>query len=234
MLDVLSNNLANVNTTGFKSDRAVFSLKSPEGAAGLDPDSAEARLSAAWNSLDGEATNFEQGSLMSSGSATHVALQGEGFFQVQGDGGEVLLTRDGSFALDTESYLATGAGQRVLDDGGKAIKITAGGELTVEEAGAVKVDGAKIGQLGVVDVADRSLLSKAGGNVWSLAEGQEVLEAEGAVVRQYHLEGSNVEPVRALTELIAISRYYEAFQKSLEASTELDQQLNTTVGRIDR
>ncbi len=233
MLDVLSNNLANVNTTGFKSDRAVFSLKSPEGAQGLDPDSAEARLAAAWNSLDGEATSFEQGSLMNSGSATHVALQGEGFFQVQGEGGEVLLTRDGSFGVDVESYLSTGAGQRVLDDGGKAIKIQPG-ELLIEESGAVRVDGAKVGQIGVVDVEDRSLLSKAGGNVWTIADGQEVIESESAVVRQYHLEGSNVEPVRALTELIAISRYYEAFQKSLETSTELDQQLNTTVGRIDR
>jgi len=233
MLDVLSNNLANVNTTGFKSDRAVFSLKAPDAAKGLDPDSAEARLAAAWNSLDGESTNFEQGSLVASGSATHMGIQGEGFFQVQAEDGAVNLTRDGSFGFDTDGYLSARSGARVLDDGGEAIKIGAG-ELFIDEQGAIQVDGAKVGQLGVVDVADRSLLSKVGGNMWSLADGQQTVAAEGAIVRQHHLEGSNVEPVRALTQLIAISRYYEAFQKSLESSTELDQQLNQSVGRIDR
>ncbi len=233
MLDVLSNNLANVNTAGFKADRAVFSLTSATSAEGVDPNSAEAKLAAAWNTLEGEATDFEQGSLLGSGSATHVALQGDGFFAVKGADDVVHLTRDGSFRIDSDGYLATRAGAHVLDDGGKAVKIPAG-ELVIDEGGDIRVNGAKIGALGVVDVADRTLLEKAGGNVWALGAGQATVDVEDPVIRQFHLEGSNVEPVRALTELIAISRYYEAFQKSLESSTELDQQLNTTVGRIDR
>jgi flagellar basal-body rod protein FlgG len=235
MLDVLSNNLANVNTTGFKSDRAVFTLTSPAAAAGLDPASAEARLAAAWNSLDGEATDFSQGTLAESGIATHLALQGEGFFQVRvpGSDGAVRLTRDGSFRVDPDGYLATRSGARVLNQEGEAIEVPPG-ELVIADSGTLLVAGADVGTLGIVDVADRSLLSKVGGNFWELGAGQKTVAATGVSVLQYSLEGSNVEPVRALTELITISRYYEAFKKSLESSDELDQMLNTTVGRIDR
>jgi len=233
MLDVLSNNLANVNTTGFKGDRATFALHAPNLADGVDPDSAEARLAEAWNALDGEATDFSQGSLQPSGSPTHMALQGEGFFGVKGEDGVVRLTRDGSFTLDTEGYLSTRHGERVLDDKGDAIKVPAG-DLVIEGSGEMKVGDKSIATIGVLDVADREAISKIGGGRWELAEGTATIAAEGVVVRQSHLEGSNVEPVRALTELIAISRYYEAFTKSLETSTELDQQLNTSDGRIDR
>ena len=232
MLDVLSNNLANVNTTGFKSDRATFTLHSPTQAQGLDPDSAEARLAAAWTTLDGEATDFTQGSIQPSGSATHFALSGDGFFQVAGADGAVRLTRDGSFAVDTEGMLATRGGDRVLDDKGSSIKVGAG-DLVVDEGGEVRVDGKVVGRIGFVDVADRDALSKVAGNRFETGAGQALVEANPQV-RQFHLEGSNVQAVRALTELVAISRYYEAFSKSLETSSEMDQQLNTTVGRIDR
>jgi flagellar basal-body rod protein FlgF len=232
MLDVLSNNLANVNTTGFKGDRATFALHAPAQAQGLDPNSAEARLAEAWNTLDGEATDFTQGNLGESGSPTHLALAGEGFFKLQGADGVITLTRDGSFVVDTEGMLAARGGQRVLDTSDAPIKIDAG-ELLIDASGEVKVSGKRVADLAVVDVADRTGLSKLAGNRFELAAGQELIEGEGQV-HQFALEGSNVQPVRALTELIAISRYYEAFSKSLETSSELDQQLNTTVGRIDR
>ncbi len=232
MLDVLSNNLANVNTTGFKADRATFTLHSPVQAEGLDPDSAEARLAAAWTSLDGEATDFSQGSLQASGSQTHFALSGDGFFQVEGQDGVVRLTRDGSFQVDLEGMLATRGGDRVLDDKGGTLKVGSG-QLQVDPSGEVKVDGKVLGRVGFVDVADRALLSKVAGNRFETAPGQQLVEA-APQVKQFHLEGSNVEAVRALTQLVAISRYYEAFSKSLETSSEMDQQLNTTVGRIDR
>jgi flagellar basal-body rod protein FlgG len=232
MLDVLSNNLANVNTTGFKADRATFTLHSPTQAANLDPDSAEARLAAAWTTLDGEATDFSQGSLQPSGSATHFALIGDGFFQLEGGDGVIRLTRDGSFVADPEGLLAGRSGDRVLDDKGSTIKV-GGGQLVVDEGGEVKVGGKVVGRIGFVDVADRDALSKVAGNRFETGAGQALVQA-APQVRQFHLEGSNVQAVRAMTELVAISRYYEAFSKSLESSSEMDQQLNNTVGRIDR
>lgn len=232
MLDVLSNNLANVGTTGFKADRATFALHSPAAARDLDPDSAEARLAAAWNALDGEATDFSQGSLQPSSSPTHLALSGEGFFSVQGSDGVVRLTRDGSFGIGADGYLATRQGDRVLDQAGRPIRVE-GGDFLVDRNGDVRLGGQVVTRIGTVDVEDRAALAKVAGNRWETAAGQD-LRPVATEVQQFQLEGSNVEAVNALTQLVAISRYYEAFSRSLEASSEMDEQLNTTVGRIDR
>ncbi len=232
-LDTLANNLANVNTNGFKADRPSFRLHRPDAADGLDPDDPQARLGAAWATLDGQHTDFSQGSLQGTGNATHLALQSQGFFQLDAPGavGGVQLTRDGSFEVDGEGYLASRGGQRVLSVKGEPIKVQ-GGALEITTQGKVKVAGAEVAQIAVVQATDPDLLSKIDGNRFVLNEGQKVAEV-GGQVKQFHLEGSNVSPVSSLTQLVALSRYYESFQKTLETASELDQQL-TSVGRIDR
>ena len=232
-LDTLANNLANVNTNGFKADRPSFRLHRPDAADGLSADDPQSRLGAAWATLDGQHTDFSQGSLQGTGSATHLALQSQGFFQLDAPGaiGGVQLTRDGSFEVDAEGYLASRSGQRVLSVKGEPIKLE-GGAVEVTKQGQVKVAGADVAQIAVVTTADPNALSKIDGNRYALNEGQQVAEV-GGLVKQFHLEGSNVSPVSSLTQLVALSRYYESFQKTLETASELDQQL-TSVGRIDR
>jgi flagellar basal-body rod protein FlgG len=231
-LEVLSNNLANVNTTGFKQDTPVFKLHSPEAAEAYGKDNAASRLAAAWSSLDSEATDFTQGSLQTTGNAMDFALNGDGFFAVQKLDGEVFLSRDGSFQVDAEGFLASRAGHRVLGADSQPIKLPAG-EPVVDDSGVVRVADKAVGTIGVFDVADREGLVKMGGNLWTNPDGDPLLPA-GGQVRQYHLEGSNVEPIRALTELIAVTRYYEAFKNTLNTSGELDRQLAAQVGKIDR
>jgi len=231
-LEVLSNNLANVNTTGFKRDTPVFKLHSPAAADAYGKNSAEARLAQAWSSLDSDATDFTQGSLKTTGNTMDFALNGEGFFAMQNTKGEVFLSRDGSFGVDKEGYISSRAGHRVLGADNQPIKLP-NGDPVVDDSGVIRVGGRTVGTVGVFDVADRDVLAKMGGNMWTNAAGDPLAPA-GAQVRQYHLEGSNVEPIRALTELIAVTRYYEAFKNTLNTSSELDQQLNTQVGKIDR
>lgn len=231
-LEVLSNNLANVNTTGFKADTPVFRLHSPAAAQKFAPDTAQARLAEAWSVLDSEATDFTQGSLQTTGNAMDFALNGEGFFAVQSEDGQIFLTRDGSFQVDSESYLTNRAGLRVLGANNLPIEVPAG-EIVVDDAGVLRSGVRKVGTLGVFDVEDRESLVKAGGNMWTNTEVAPLTPA-GARVRQFHLEASNVEPIRALTELIAVTRYYEAFKNTLNTSGELDRQLNVQVGKIDR
>jgi flagellar basal-body rod protein FlgF len=231
-LEVLSNNLANVNTTGFKRDTPVFKLHSPAAADNYGKNTAEARLAAAWSSLDSDATDFTQGSLKTTGNTMDFALNGEGFFALQNNDGEVFLSRDGGFGVDKEGYIASRSGHRVLGADNQPIKIPAG-DPVVDDSGVIRVNGRAVGTLGVFDVADRSGLAKMGGNMWTNSAGDPLAPA-GAQVRQFHLEGSNVEPIRALTELIAVTRYYEAFKNTLNTSNELDQQLNAQVGKIDR
>jgi flagellar basal-body rod protein FlgG len=231
-LEVLSNNLANVNTTGFKQDTPIFKLHSPAAAAAYGKDSAEARLAQAWSSLDSDATDFTQGTLLTTGNSLDFALNGDGFFALQNTEGKVFLSRDGSFGIDKEGFMISRSGHRVLGADSQSIKLPAG-DLVVDDSGVVRVNGAAVATLGVFDVPDRDGLAKMGGNMWT-NEGGDALVPAGGQVRQYHLEGSNVEPIRALIELIAVTRYYEAFKNTLNTSSELDQQLNTQVGKIDR
>ena len=231
-LEVLSNNLANVNTTGYKKDTAVFKLHSPEAAQGLPEDSAERRLAEAWSSLDSEYTDFTQGGLRPTGNPMDLALNGEGFFAVQSPDGEVFLTRDGTFQVDAEGYISNSAGLRVLGANSQAIEMP-DGEVRIDDAGVVRVNDQTVGTIGVFDVADRQALEKVGGNLWTDPDGGALVPA-GAQVRQFQLEGSNVDAISALTELIAASRYYESFKNTLNTSGEMDRQLNVQVGKLDR
>jgi flagellar basal-body rod protein FlgF len=230
MLDALSNNLANVNTTGFKADRLVFELQAPEQASSSDASAAEMRLAEAWSALDSEATDFSQGNVRPSGGNTDFAINGAGFFQVEDSEGTTFLTRDGSFQLDSENYLATRGGLRVLGADDLPLQIKQG-DFVVGPDGAVRVNGQLAGTMGVVDIADRTGLSKQGANLFAMAKDSEMVVA-GGKIQQGHLEGSNVQPIQALTQMIAINRYYEAFTKSLENSSSLDKQLNSSVGKL--
>jgi flagellar basal-body rod protein FlgG len=232
-LDTLSNNLANINTTGFKADRPTFSLRAPAHSKNIEMDSAEGRLAAAFSVLDGQATDYSQGSLRDTGGRTDLAIKGDGFFRVADEDGKVHLTRDGSFQLSPEGTLITRDGFKVQSSTGGNIQVGGEGELVISEEGQVRIGEEVRGQIAVVDIEDRTKLSKVGGNRWAIDEDTELKKGTGAIAHRF-LEASNVQPVRALTELIAVSRYYEAFQKGLEASGKLDDALNTQVGRINQ
>ncbi len=226
-MDVLANNLANVRTTGFKADRVEFELATTESDAG-------SKLGASFVAPVGEVTDYRQGPVEDTGRPTDFALRSEGFFVLAGAEGEKgpSLTRDGSFVVDAEGFLMSAAGRRVLGDDGEGLRVGTDAPFVVSETGDVTVEGRKVGALAIVDVADRQQLAKVGGNRWE-AGALELLPVDGQV-RQGALEGSNVEPVQALTELIAVTRYFEAFQKNLDVSSKMDEQLSSSVGRLDR
>ncbi len=232
MLDAVANNIANMNTTGFKADRPIFQLHSPDAARGVDPDSSEGRLAAAYATLEGNQTDFTQGTLNQTDVRSDLALHGEGFFKLRDADGKTYVTRDGAFVLNEAGQLATRDGLTVQSAANGTIDL--GTDLfTITSDGTIKVGEELRGQVAVVDLADKDGLSKAGSNRW-LVDNPKDLTAVRSQVAQGHLEASNVHPVHALTELIAVSRYYEAFQSGLEASSKLDQELNSKVGRIDQ
>jgi flagellar basal-body rod protein FlgG len=232
-LDILANNLANLETTGFKADRPVFRLHAADHGRIADRSSAEARLASAFATLDEAKVDWSQGNLQQTGADSDLALAGDGFFAVQDGAGITHLTRDGSFAVDEQGFLSTRGGLRLLGLDGQPLSVAGNGPFEVDRAGNVAVDGATRGTIAVVDVPDRDALEKEGANLWKLPPGT-ATQPVGAEVVQRHLEGSNVQPVSALTQLIAASRYYEAFEKSLETSSQLDQNLSSRVGRIDQ
>lgn len=234
-LDRTANNLANIQTTGYKGDRPVFRVKMADGATGVDPNTAVGRLAQMYATHDEDRIDWGQGHLQASNRAFDLALGGEGFFQLEtADGERPLLTRDGTFHRSPDGFLVAADGVRVLDRNGAPIPIPVEvPEIAVQigRAGDITVEGALRGQIGVFNVQDKLLVEKVGGNRFTVPEGTEVTAGQGDVL-QGHLEASNVEPVRAITELIAIQRYYEAFQKTTDTIAKMEEQLHNRVGTL--
>lgn len=215
-LDVAANNLANAQTTGFKADRAVFEL-APTGDDASSPGAALRTSSA---------VDLQAGTARTTDEPLDMAIDGPGFFQLREPGGATVLTRAGAFTLNAAGEIAARDGALLLSRSGGTIRGD-GGDVEIAADGSVTVGGEGRGRIAVVDV-DPAALEKRGGTRF-VALG-EVVEAEG-VVAQGRLEGSNVDPVSSLVELIALQRYYEAFQQTARATDGMDQQLASRVGR---
>ncbi len=149
-----------------------------------------------------------------------MALVCRGFFVVQDQEGGEFFTRDGSFHLDDAGRLVTASGQRVQGTGGP-IEVGSG-TLEVQNDGVVLVDGAPRGRLKVVDFADATRLVHRGDNLLAAAADQAATDVPAAEVSvlQGHLEGSNVDAVRTLVDMIAAQRAFEVQSKMLQAADE--------------
>lgn len=212
-LELVGNNLANASTTGFKASRMAFEVVGP-GEHPLGEGYAMART---------QRPDARDGAIAMDAVATHLALSGDGYFTV-GDGSAQVLTRDGRFGLDAAGLLIDGAGRAVQGQLG-AIEIPPGETVRVTEDGTVF--GSLSGEL------DR--LKIQGGPVRPIGQNAFVPEgpmyAGSARVVQGGLESSNVDPLGAMVDLVQASRYFEAFQKAMQASDELDARLNQLGGK---
>jgi len=231
-LEVIANNLANVNTTGFKRDDAftnqlisASSLFRDGTTAPTDKDLQEKTF-----------TDFSQGALQQTHSPLDLALNGQGFFAVQTQNG-VMLTRDGSFSLSTDGTLVNRDGDPVMGVGGP-IRIsdaqqTQASQLVIQRDGEVKAGDKVYGQIQVVEPADLSNLSKAGGNLFSLKDGgtlQQVNPSDTQVVQGY-IEGSNVNPIDEMVAMIQLQSNFESGQKAIQSQDETLSQANQ-VGQV--
>ncbi len=173
--------------------------------------------------------DMSQGPIAMTGNPLDVALEGAGFFMVEGPSGP-LYTRDGAFSLTGDGRLVTSDGRAVLNSGGAPIVLDPQGESpSIGRDGAIRVAGVEAGRIGVASFAAPGALSKVGDNLWD-AQGQ----ASRAVRRrglQGALEGSNVRPVLELTRLIEISRAYQSAAKIVSGADELRQRAIERLGR---
>ncbi len=248
-LDTIANNMANVNTSGFKKDRQVFSeyLTSYEKADNLIraprvPASIESFYDmnggdAAYVNSSGTFTNFSQGGLKSTGSSLDMAIEGKGFFEVLTPEG-VRWTRNGSLQVDGQGRLVTKDGFPILKDGqgepGTRVFNVRSQNLTVSQAGEVFDGGAPAGRLGVVDFASIDDLQKVGNNNYALKSNalSQPMATTAARVHQGYLEMSNVNVVEEMTDMIAANRAFEATQTAIKAHDQMDGKLINEVGRV--
>ena len=225
-LDVLANNLANINTPGFKQDKLVFRVPvgaEKEGDSHIDylqgPSAAVARRG--W-------TDFSQGVLRHTDNPLDLALDGTGFFCVQTPEG-TCYTRNGSFGINGDGVLATKDGHPVLGKGGE-IKID-GANISVDEEGKVSVDGSEVDTLKVVTVSQPASLRKMGNTLFA-SVGSDEKEAEGFKIREGYIETSNVNSIKVMTEMIDISRSYESYQKTIQFLNDATKKSISEVGRL--
>jgi len=239
-LQIISNNLANINTVGYKMDAGhfrMFDLEPSGDPAADNPDQPDAsRADQFWIQFNMH-TDFSNGGLKNTDNDFDLALVGDGFFCVQTPDG-VQYTRKGDFTLNAEGVLVTQDGWPVLGDGGE-IKINSQTstlkhqKFAVDAEGNILVDGKEVGSLRIVDFPKPYRLEKVGDSLFkpaTPAAGEHT--AEEVNVSQRFLELSNVNAVKMMTEMIEVLRGYESYQKMIRSMDETNARAINEVGKI--
>jgi flagellar basal-body rod protein FlgG len=240
-MDIIANNLANLNTAGFKQSRANFQdlLYIERAQPGVENSNGDQRPTGLYVGLgtkvSGTQLNFEQGAPLSSGEPLDVMIDGMGFFQVRvedetGEGG-IAYTRSGNFTRnsDGELVLANDTGRRLepgiqIPDDAESIAISASGEVTVTQPGVPQPQ--VVGQFELAVFVNPAGLKQIGENLYveSAASGPPLVgdpatENRGRILQSY-LEASNVDPTRELIELIRTQRAFEMNSQTIRAADE--------------
>ena len=207
-LELIANNVANINTTGFRGQQPQFSS-----LLAVASESAGA-LSAAvnnFNVLEASRVDLSPGNLEPTGNPLDLGIEGKGFFVVQSGNG-VLYTRNGSFQISAAGQLTTSTGKPVLGEQG-AIMLPSG-RISISGDGTISVDGAVVGKLRLVEFAPGNSPQPLGSTDYSAPDAS-VEPAPDAAVRQGMLESSNVNAVGAVTDLISVERRAEMLERAL-------------------
>lgn len=209
---VLANNLANVDTAGFKHDLTIVRERQVESDEGFSQsswsDPVLDRMSGG-SLVSPTVTVFAQGMIKDTGSPLDVAIAGEGFFTVQ-DGNAMRYTRDGRFALNEAGELVTVAGNnQVLNDQGEPIVVNGvpTERVRIQASGEVRAGDTSFGRVGVVAFDDTSRLRKVGGNLMQAMGASPV--PHDAQLRTGAIESSTVDPTQAMVSMIEVTRAYE-------------------------
>ncbi|MGI6192280.1 MAG: flagellar basal-body rod protein FlgF [Christensenellales bacterium] len=232
-MDVLSSNLTNVETTGYKADTLYHgSFRDMLLERTNDPEKTQSKVVGPLNTgthIDRVFTSFTQGSLEQTGRKLDLALDGEGFFAVNTPEGQ-RFTRDGSFSVNAEGYLVNSEGHYVQGENGR---IQVGGDMfTVDAEGNIaNAEGQNIARLRIVSFNNLNGLRKEGHNLFVNESAGAERQADAKVL-QGSLEGSNVDVSAELTRLLNVSRTYQTNQRVfMTVDSSLEKAVNE-VGRV--
>ncbi|MHB8731694.1 MAG: flagellar basal-body rod protein FlgG [bacterium] len=245
MIDVVSNNLANVNTPAFKRAQPSFQdlisatvvpPGAPSGSGTTVPTGMQVGLG---SRVSGTNRLFTQGSLSQTSNPTDLAIQGAGFFQVTLPDGTIGYTRDGSFQVNGQGQLVTGDGyllQPAITIPQGATAVTVGGDGTISATVAGQSAPQQVGQLQLARFANPPGLSARGQNLFTptAASGSPIVGTPGqqgtGTLAQGFVEQSNVNVVQEMVSLIGAERAYEAMSKVVTASDQMMQMANNMRG----
>jgi flagellar basal-body rod protein FlgG len=243
-LSAVANNLANVNTTGFKSDRVAFedlfySIELQPGAQADEVNTVPSGIQLGSGvRVAGTQKVFTEGSMQTTGQPMDIAIIGRGFLQVEAPNGDIYYTENGQLQLNAEGVVVNSQGLPLIP----GIEVPVGSSrFTVGSDGIVTAvlpgDSvpSELGQITLVNFTNPAGLEALGGNLYreTVASGEPVEGVPGeeglGTLKQGVLEGSNVQVVEAMVNMIAIQRAYEANAKVLDAASGMQQFLNQTV-----
>jgi flagellar basal-body rod protein FlgG len=218
-IDIVSNNIANANTVGFKKERASFK------------DVLVSRISGAQDSDDGRTmselsekkTDFGAGAHLKTGNPLDIALDGKGFLSIEGG----RYTRKGDLRIGRDGFLVTQEGLKVLGSEGP-IKLAAG-QADIAPSGEVRVNGAPVDTLKIVDFADQGELKELEGGYYT-ANLPPIQST--AIVSPGTLEASNVDAVKEMVQMITTLREFETYQKTIQMFDEAAARVNNDMAKI--
>lgn len=225
-MDIMSNNLANADTTGFKKEGSTSQAYSEVMAVKIkdvseNPNTPKRLGNMSLGVKIGESyTDFSQGSLRDTGNTYDLAIGGEGFFNIEftNKAGETSTkyTRDGGFTLTKEGYLVTKDGDYVLGENGRIQLSTTAASTVIDGDGNIYQDDNLVASLKISEFENTDYLTHYGETMWDVKEGAVEKDAENPSIYQGYLEMANVSVVKEMVNMITISRQYEANQKMIQ------------------
>lgn len=209
-LDTAASNLANAQTHGYRAEREFFR------SVLLGGDAADSQLGQTVNNyglLGGDRISLAQGPIEHTGNPLDLALEGQGFFEVETKNG-IRYTRDGSFHRSQKGLLVTAAGEPVLAQNGQPIALPPG-EVTVGSNGVLSVAGGSIGSVGLFTFAPGVQLTPEGANRYFASADVKPTAATDVAVHQGALEGANQDVIQGTMDLVVMQRQFEMMQRAL-------------------
>lgn len=226
--EVTANNLANINTPGFKGDKLFYRAFQDE-MNGQEISGVETL----------QTMTMQQGAFEATDNPFDFAIEGEGFFVVENENGQ-FLTRDGRFELDSEGYLIDKNGGMVQGEGG-AIRlpqfVQSGAtspniDINVAKDGTINVEGEEVDKLQVVNVDQVSALQRKTNSYLSAPEGTEIVSDESSQIVQGYYESGNVDPLTELVDMTRNMRMFESQQRAMRTTDEMLSQATNKLGRF--
>lgn len=227
--DVTADNLANINTPGFKGNKLFYSMLS-ENMNGI-----EIKRAVPMSQI-----NLDQGILEPTGNEFDVAINGDGFFKVQENDTEY-LTRDGRFSLNSDGFLVNSNGANVMGDSGpiqltelfENNKTTGGpNRLEISKNGTVLINGKPQDKLHIVNVKDPNLLERQGSTYFTVKDEIELSDEGIGMVMQGYFEKGNVQPLAEMVDMMRNMQMFESQQRAMKTTDDMLSQVTSRLGRL--
>jgi flagellar basal-body rod protein FlgF len=216
--DIIANNLSNIQTVGYKKDVPVFHKVFSEAlSSSLAEDPVES------------VTVFQQGDLQATGNQLDMAIEGEGFFKVKTPNG-IRYSRAGNFALNQDGVLIQSNGYPVLGSG-REITLR-GTNVVVDNDGTVSLDGKNQGKIDMVTFPDLNGLQKEGQTLFKLATEQEEIQPQQSQIQQGNLEGSNVNALEEMIQMIDSLRTVQFCTKLIQTEDDMNNKAVNDLAKV--